>query len=84
MWARNLAGKKGFAPQRRLVIKEDAVTGKKVVGLAIVYRDPIKQNLAKSLMVGLSGQTVRRKKHTKTVRKLKFSSNGVRKQNKNF
>ena len=39
--AGDLAGDKGLAPARRLVVEEDAVAGVHVVGLAVVDGDPV-------------------------------------------
>ncbi len=39
--AGDLAGDKGLAPARALVVEEDAVAGVHAVGLAVVHRDPV-------------------------------------------
>ena len=38
---RDLAGDKGLAPARALVVEQDAVAGIHAIGLTVVHRDPV-------------------------------------------
>ena len=47
--ARDLARHEGFSAERALMIEQDAVGGVHAVGLAVIYRDPVTENLRETI-----------------------------------